>query len=129
MLNLTSHIRIYLHTQPVDMRKSFDGLFGIVKNEFELDLRSGGLFLFLNRPRNRIKLMYWDVDGIAIWMKRLERGSFQHPQPDASSKQLIMDAAQLHLLLSGIQLESVKRRKRYVAPHSIDKEVDQQSAA
>ena len=128
MLNLTSHIRIYLHIQPVDMRKSFDGLFGIVKNEFQLDVRSGGLFLFLNRSRNRIKLMYWDVDGIAIWMKRLERGSFQHPQPDATSTQLIMDAAQLHLLLSGIELASVKRRKRYVAPGSNHKDSDQLSA-
>lgn len=116
MLNLTSHIRIYLHVQPVDMRKSFDGLFGIIKNELQLDIRSGGLFLFLNRNRTRIKLAYWDVDGISIWMKRLERGSFQHPQPDATSNHLIMDADNLHLLLSGIQIESVKRRKRYVVP-------------
>ncbi len=126
MLNLASHVRIFLHTQPVDMRKSFDGLFGIVKNEFGKDVRDGGLFLFLNRNRNRIKLMYWDVDGIAIWMKRLERGSFQHPQPAAlgdadADKCLIMDASQLHLLLSGIQLESVKRRKRYIAPQPADK--------
>lgn len=116
MLNLTSQVRIYLHVKPVDMRKSFDGLFGIVKNELQLDIRSGGLFLFLNRNRTRIKLIYWDVDGLAIWMKRLERGSFQNPQPDASTGHLMMDAAQLHLLLSGIQIESVKRRKRYVPP-------------
>jgi transposase len=116
MLNLTSHLRIYLHVQPVDMRKSFDGLFGIVKNEFGKDPRQGGLFLFLNRSRNRIKLMYWDVDGIAIWMKRLERGSFQHPHPSSTDQHLIIDAAQLHLLLSGIELQSIKRRKRYSVP-------------
>lgn len=128
MLNLTSHLRIYLHVKPVDMRKSFDGLFGIVKNEFGHDVREGGLFLFLNRHRNRIKLMYWDVDGIAIWMKRLERGSFQHPQPASTAKQLLIDAAQLHLLLSGIELQSVKRRKRYVVPSSNHKQNDQPSA-
>ena len=129
MLNLTSHLRIYLHVKPVDMRKSFDGLFGIVKNEFGQDVREGGLFLFLNRHRNRIKLMYWDVDGIAIWMKRLERGSFQHPQPTSTAKQLLIDAAQLHLLLSGIELQSVKRRKRYIAPSSNHQQNDQPSAA
>jgi transposase len=98
------------------MRKSFDALFGIVKNEFSMDVRAGGLFLFINLRRNRIKLMYWDTDGLAIWMKRLERGSLQHPQPKDNSKHVVMDATELSLLLSGIELSSVKKRKRYVAP-------------
>jgi transposase len=116
MLNFSPAIRIYLHAQPIDMRKSFDGLYGIIKNEFGMDVRNGGLFLFINLRRNRIKLLYWDVDGMALWMKRLERGSFQHPQPSKDSKHLIIDASQLNLLLSGIELSSVKKRKRYVAP-------------
>ena len=102
------------------MRKSFDGLFGIVKNQFSMDVRSGGLFLFINLRRNRVKLLYWDNDGLAVWMKRLERGSFQHPQPQKnsqnSSKHIIIDSSELNLLLSGIELSSVKKRKRYVAP-------------
>jgi len=116
MISFSPAIKIYLHREPVDMRKSYDGLFGIVKNELAMDVRNGGLFMFINLRRNRVKLMYWDTDGIAIWQKRLERGSLQHPQPQGNSKHLEIDASELNLLLSGIELSSVKRRKRYVAP-------------
>lgn len=116
MISFAPGIKIYLHRQPIDMRKSFDGLFGIVKNELSMDVRNGGLFMFINLRRNRVKLMYWDNDGIAIWQKRLERGSLQHPQPNDHSKHLEISASELNLLLSGIDLASVKRRTRYVAP-------------
>ena len=79
-------------------------------------VRQGGLFLFINLRRNRVKLMYWDRDGIAIWQKRLEQGSLQHPQPRDDAKYLVIDDSELHLLLVGIELSSVKRRKRYVVP-------------
>ena len=72
MLSLAPSVRIYLHAKPIDMRKSFDGLFGIVKNEFSMDVRDGGLFLFINLRRNRVKLMYWDTDGLVIWIKSQE---------------------------------------------------------
>lgn len=116
MLSLAPGLKVYLYRKPTDMRRSFDGLYGIVKNEFSLDVRSGGLFLFINKRRTMVKCMYWDTDGIAIWMKRLEQGSLQHPQPANDTKHLMMDTTQLHLLLTGIELSSVKRRKRYVAP-------------
>lgn len=116
MLSLPPGCKIHLHRAPVDMRKSFDGLFGIVKNELSMDVRQGGLFLFINLRRNRVKLMYWDRDGIAIWQKRLEKGSLQHPQPSDDAQYLIIDDSELHLLLVGIELSSVKRRKRYVVP-------------
>jgi len=116
MISFAPGIKIYLHRQPVDMRKSFDGLFAIVKNELAMDVRSGGLFMFINLRRNRVKLMYWDTDGIAIWHKRFERGSLQHPQPLGDAPHLVIDASELNLLLAGIELASVKRRKRYVAP-------------
>jgi transposase len=70
MLAIYPAVPIYLHAEPIDMRKSFDGFFGIVKADLQRDLRDGGLFMFLNSRCNRIKLMYWDTDGIAIWMKR-----------------------------------------------------------
>lgn len=116
MLSLSPGLKVYLYRTPTDMRRSFDGLYGIVTNEFNLDVRSGGLFLFINKRRTMVKCMYWDTDGIAIWMKRLEQGSLQHPQPANDTKHLMMDTTQLHLLLTGIELSSVKRRKRYVAP-------------
>ncbi len=105
--------RIYLYAKNVDMRKSFDGLHGIIQTEFQRDVRFGDLFLFLNRRRNRVKLMYWDRDGLAIWMKRLERGTFQRPQQPTGANHVEMDATDLTLLLSGIELTTVKRRPRY----------------
>jgi len=110
-----SSTRIYLYAQNVDMRKSFDGLCGIVQAEFARDIRDGDLYLFLNRRGDRIKAMYWDRDGIAIWMKRLERGTFQRPVASAGTSQVEIDSTDLSLLLSGIDLKSVKRRQRYVA--------------
>ncbi len=106
--------KIYLYAQPADMRKSFNGLHAIVQSEFRRDIRSGDVFLFLNRRRDRIKLLHWDRDGLVIWMKRLERGTFQRPLRSASGAQVEMDATELALLLSGIELSSVKRRRRYV---------------
>ena len=73
-------VKIYLYAKPTDMRKSFDGLHAIVQSEFRRDIRLGDVFLFLNRRLDRIKLIHWDGDGFAIWMKRLKRGTFQRPR-------------------------------------------------
>jgi len=83
--------KIYLYAQPTDMRKSFDGLHAIVQSEFRRDIRLGDVFLFLNRRRDRIKLLHWDRDGLAIWMKRLERGTFQRPRRSLSGEPVEMD--------------------------------------
>ena len=116
MLAISSQAKIFLYAQPVDMRKSFDGLFGIVKSDLNRDVRDGGVFMFLNLRRNRIKLMYWDQDGIAIWMKRLEKNCFQRPLRSPDGKHVIIDSAELQSILAGIDLSSIKMRKRYVAP-------------
>jgi transposase len=116
MLAISSQAKIFLYAQPVDMRKSFDGLFGIVKSDLNRDVRDGGVFMFLNLRRNRIKLMYWDQDGIAIWMKRLEKNCFQRPLRSPGGKHVIIDSAELQAILAGIDLSSIKMRKRYVAP-------------
>lgn len=118
MLAISSQAKIYLYAEPVDMRKSFDGLFGIIKSDLQLDVRDGGVFMFLNLRRNRIKLMYWDKDGIAIWMKRLEKNCFQRPLRSPDGKHVIIDSTELQSILAGIDLSSIKMRKRYVAPNS-----------
>jgi transposase len=105
--------KIYLYAKPADMRKSFNGLHALVEAEFRRDIREGDVFVFLNRRRDRIKLIHWDRDGLAIWMKRLERGTFQRPHCPPDAAEVEMDATDLALLLSGIELSSVKRRPRY----------------
>ena len=107
--------RIYLYNLPTDMRRSFDGLMSIVQSEFEHDIRQGDLFVFINKRRDRIKILWWDDDGLAIFMKRLEQGTFERPRSGSAEKHVEMDRTGLSLLLSGIELKSVKRRKLYQA--------------
>jgi transposase len=113
MLTLAPHLRIYVHAQATDMRKSFDGLSGLVRAVFQADPLDGSLFLFLNRRRDRIKLLYWDGDGLALWYKRLERGGFEAIPAADGSATVEIDATQLAMLLGGVTLASAKRRKRY----------------
>ncbi len=96
------------------MRRSFDGLMTIVQTEFNKDIRQGDFFLFINKRRDRLKILWWDGDGLAIFMKRLERGTYQRPLAGNNNNHVQMDRTELALLLSGIELTSVKRRKRYV---------------
>ena len=105
--------RIYLYAKDVDMRRSFDGLMAIVQTEFDKDIRRGDFFLFINKRRDRLKILWWDGDGLAIFMKRLERGAYQRPLAENNTNHVPMDRTELALLLSGIELTSVKRRKRY----------------
>jgi transposase len=104
-----------LYAKNVDMRRSFDGLQAIVQSEFKSQVQGGDMFLFLNKRRDRIKILWWDGDGMAIFMKRLEEGTYQLPSMAPDQVSLVMDRIQVELLLSGIELSSVKRRKRYQA--------------
>lgn len=110
MLALTAATRIYLYRAACDMRKSFDGLCGIIRSELSQDPLSGSLFVFCNRRRTMVKLLYWDSDGLAIWFKRLERGSFSLPRMDATDDRI--DRRELTLLLEGVVQKKVS--KRYV---------------
>jgi transposase len=95
------------------MRKGFDGLCGIVRQELGSDPLDGSLFLFINRRRDRVKILYWDRDGLALWYKRLEAGSLEGIE-SGDSVSVQIDATQLAMLLSGVSLEAAKqRRKRY----------------
>lgn len=115
MISLTSAVRVFLCSRPVDMRKSFDGLSGLVQECFGEDLLTGHLFLFLNRRRDRIKILYFDHDGLAIWYKRLEVGCFQLPTTGARDG-IELEPAQLAMLLSGIDPRTARRRKRFQLP-------------
>ena len=114
MLGLSSAVRVYLATAPADMRKSFDGLAALAKGTLELDPFSGHLFVFANRRRDRLKVLYWDRDGFAVWAQRLERGTFRIPA--ATAGRVEMTAADLAALLAGIDLDSVRHRPRYARP-------------
>ncbi len=120
MITLPPAVKIHVCVAPTDMRKGFDGLCGLAEHVLEQDPLSGHLFVFRNRARDRLKVLYWDNDGLAIWYKRLERGRFQLPTDlqtaDDMPARAEISASELNLLLGGIDLASVKRRKRYQRP-------------
>ncbi len=114
MISISPGGTLLLYTQPADMRKSFDGLSGIVRSELGREPDDGSLFLFINRRRDRIKVLYWDGDGFALWYKRLESGTLEMVASVDGQPAVTIDAAQLAMLLSGVPLSRVKRRKRHV---------------
>jgi transposase len=95
------------------MRKGFDSLCGIVCSKMNLDALSGAVFIFLNKRHNQVKLLLWEGDGLSIYHKRLERGTYELPSYDDQSRGLSITSEQLQLILQGISLKSVRRRKRY----------------
>ena len=110
--HLTSS-RIFIAMGVTDLRKGFDGLSGIVSSQLKEDPLSGALFLFVNRRRDRLKVLYWDGDGLAIWYRRLEQGTFQLPKPNKEASSIEIRSDEFTMLLRGIDLDSVKRRKRF----------------
>ena len=114
MLNLTKETRIFAYTGVADMRKGFNGLSGIVREEFQSDPTDGSLFMFINRRRDRMKLLYFDGGGFWLYYRLLESGTFEQLASKPGACQLQMDATELSMLLSGVSLvASKRRRKRY----------------
>jgi transposase len=105
--------RVFLCATATDMRKSFDGLSAVVRDHLDQDPLAGDLFVFRNRRGDRLKLLYWDEDGLAVWAKRLEAGTFQFPESSARGATVEVKATELALILGGIDLGSARRRKRY----------------
>jgi transposase len=95
------------------MRRSFDGLHALVVNNMQMDAFGGHLFVFSNRRRDRVKILYWDRDGFAVWAKRLEEGTYAMPFTETEEGRREITAQELGALLSGIELSQAKRRKRY----------------
>lgn len=103
-------------TEPTDLRKSYDGLTALVCGQFGHDVFDGDLFLFRNRRGNQVRVLYWDRDGYAIWMKRLEAGTFRRVRSDAGEPLMEVDLARLTMLLEGVDAKVVVKRKRYERP-------------
>lgn len=116
MLTLPPSVKIYVAAQPVDARKSFDGLAALIESEFGLEPLSGHLFVFLNRRAHVVQLIFWDRSGFCIVKKRLEAGTFKlRAVAAAGAAHVQIDSAELALMLEGIELEGSRRRKRYTA--------------
>ena len=113
MFGLSVATKIYICAEAVDMRKGFDGFFGLVRDHLGEDPLSGHLFLFTNKTRDRLKTLVWDGSGLWICTKRLERGRFHWPQAPAGSRSVTMRPEELAMLLNGLDVAQAKPRKNW----------------
>lgn len=114
MLTLPASVRIYVAADPCDLRRGFDGLAAATRSVIRQDPLSGHLFVFLNRRRNRMKLLVWDRTGYLLLYKRLERGTFHLPAPpQAGQRHVELDAGDLGLMFEGVDLRGARRRERW----------------
>jgi transposase len=112
MLGLSANLRYFMCCQPIDMRNGFDGLSGIVRNYLKKDPVSGDIFIFLNKPRTHIKLLYWDGDGFALFYKRLEKGRYDRCTT-VNKLSVEMKREELLMLLEGLSYCDMRRKKRF----------------
>jgi transposase len=112
MLHLSASCSYYLYSGHADMRKSFDGLCGIIKSQMALNALSGAVFIFMNRRRTQVKLLHWESDGFSIYYKRLEKGTFELPATSSRSLTVALDVRQLQFILQGVSLRKVVYRPR-----------------
>ena len=113
MFNVGSATRIYVAAGSTDMRKGFEGLYGLVRDRLDCDPLSGHVFLFANAQRNRLKLLFWDGSGLWVCAKRLEKGRFRWPAIATAETKITLTHEELALLLGGIDLTSTRRRAWY----------------
>ena len=113
MLHLSSWCQYYLYADSTDMRKGFDSLSGLVTMQLQMNALSGAIFIFFNKKRNQVKLLLWEGDGFSMYYKRLEKGTYELPAPGDDNPSKLITAQQLQLILQGISLKSVRKRKRY----------------
>jgi transposase len=122
VLSLPPAVRLFVATQPTDMRKQFDGLANAARHVLERDPMSGHLFIFFNRRRTMVKGLYWDRTGYCLWSKRLARGTFRLPAWNGQAV-VEMEAAELGLILQGLELRGAAKRTRWTAAHRESKPV------
>ena len=113
MLALHGNDRLFLYREAADMRKGFDGLSGLVRNELKQDPCSGDVFIFLNRRRNRIKLLRWERQGFSIYYKRLESGRIELPSIAPNKQSIPLNWATLAMMLEGVSLQARSQKKRF----------------
>lgn len=113
--------RYYLYREPADMRKSFDGLCGLVNGRLGQNPMSGDVFIFLNKQRNRVKLLRWELGGFVLFFKRLEQGTFELPKLQNPALSQMLDYGELAMIITGISMNNASRRRRFFPQNDVDK--------
>ena len=113
--------RYYLYREPTDIRRSFDGLCGLVTERLGQNPMSGDVFIFINKPRNRMKLLKWEPGGFVLFYKRLERGTFELPGLSVPGTSQQIGYGQLTMMVTGISMRYAKKRRRFLPQNDVDK--------
>ena len=113
MFTLGSSLRFQLYCKPTDMRKSFDGLCGVVQNRLNQSPTNGDVYVFINKPRNKIKLLHWSGNSFVLYYKRLESGTFEHPKYDIETGSYQLNYAQIVMLVDGISIKNIELKKHF----------------
>jgi transposase len=113
MFTLSSSHKFHLYSQPTDMRKSFDGLSGIVQNNLDRNPCGGEVFIFINRRRDKIKLLHWQGISFTLYYKRLEQGTFELPEYDSSVGSITINYTQMVMIVDGLTIKNIQKRKQY----------------
>ena len=113
MFTLSTSNRFHLYSQPTDMRKSFDGLSAVVQNALDSNPLNGDVFIFINRRRDKIKLLHWQGISFTLYYKRLEEGTFEVPIYDPQAGSITLSYAQMVMLVDGLTIKNIEKRKRY----------------
>jgi transposase len=120
MLAFGSNQKVFLYGKPCDMRKGFNGLWGLVLNGMVLNPLCGYWFVFINGNRTHVKILHWEGDGIAVYYKRLEKGTFRRPSARLDSLNSELSSEELYLILGGIDFENTKKRKRFLSTKNVN---------
>lgn len=112
MNGLPTGTNIFLCTQPVDFRKGFDGLTGVVTAALGHNVTDGSLFLFVNRKQDRIKALWWETGGLTLWYRRLEQGTVELPKADGDQSHVTIDSVELAMWIAGVPLKSARQRRK-----------------
>ena len=113
MFTLSSSNSFHLYSKPTDMRKSFDSLSGLVRNGLEKDPCNGSVYIFINKRRDKIKLLHWQGISFMLYYKRLEQGTFELPEYDPKVGCIVLNYTQIVMLVDGLTIKNIHRRKRY----------------
>ena len=113
MFALSSENRFHLYSHPTDMRKSFDGLSGLVQNKLGRNPAGGDVFIFINKRRDKIKLLHWQGNSFILYYKRLEKGTFELPRYDVAVGSIVLDYAKMVMIIDGLSIKNIQKRKRY----------------
>lgn len=115
MFTLSASNRFHLYSQPTDMRKSFDGLSGIIQNNLDSNPCNGDVFIFINKTRDKIKLLHWQGISFTLYYKRLEKGTFELPDYDHQVGSITLNYTQIVMIIDGLTIKNIHKRKRYFA--------------